>query len=181
MRSGLSSRSRLAPSGQPHAQYTRPVQWPLAPMPVMLSGSIIAYYGHIRDSEAPSRFMYYPAQLGSRPSSRGSPIYSASLSHRAIPSTPTDPTAALNWFYTVSAAFAHSAEARRPLLPRMSSSRGSCNEAVSGSLSLRPDGLLALPRPGRLLSSFHPWGRPQRMSSITTRLPVSYRDRTLTG
>ena len=149
--------------------------------PVMLSGSIIAYYGHIRDSEAPSRFMYYPAQLGSRPSSRGSPIYSASLSHRAIPSTPTDPTAALNWFYTVSVAFAYFAEARRPRLPRMSSSRGSSNEAVSGSLSLRPDALLALPRPGRLLSSFHPRGHPLRMSSITTRLPVSYRDRTLTG
>jgi len=34
------------------------------------------------------------------------------------------------------------------------------NEVVSGSLSLRPDGSLALPRPGRLLSSFHPLGRP---------------------
>jgi len=98
MRSGLSSRIRLSPSGQPHAQYTLPVQWPLAPIPVMLSGLIIAYYGHIRDSEAPSRFMYYAAQLGSRPSSRGSPIYSASLSHRAIPSTPTDPTVVPDWY-----------------------------------------------------------------------------------
>ena len=57
----------------------------------------------------------------------------------------------------------------------------SCNEVVSGSLSLRPDDWLALPRPGRLRSRFHPLGRPTRTSSITTRFPVNYRGRSPTG
>jgi hypothetical protein len=34
-------RTRRRPSKEP------PVQWPLAPQPVVLSGRIIAYYGHI--------------------------------------------------------------------------------------------------------------------------------------
>ena len=35
------------------------VQWPLAPPPVILSGCLIAYYGHIRVSDAPPRLIIY--------------------------------------------------------------------------------------------------------------------------
>ena len=159
LRSGLSSRIRLAPSGQPHAQYTLPVQWPLAPNPVLLSGSILAYYGHIRASGAPLRFMYYAVRFGC-PSPSGSPIYSASLSHRAIPSAPTDPTAAFDLVLRRRSCLRPLCRGSASVLTTHVEFTWLRNEVVSGSLSLRPDGLLALPRPGRLLSSFHPLGRP---------------------
>lgn len=47
-------------------------------------------------------------------------------------------------------------------------SRGSCNEAESGSLALRPARLLALHQQGRLLPSFRRTGRPEPTSVITT-------------
>ena len=46
--------------------------------------------------------------------------------------------------------------------------RGSCHEAVSSSLPLRPARLLALHQQGRLLPSFRRTGRPAPTSVITT-------------
>ncbi|MDB6066117.1 MAG: hypothetical protein JWR26_2325 [Pedosphaera sp.] len=41
-----------------------PVQWPLAPRPVIVSGRIKAYYGHIRVAAAPAGLVVlYPAVL----------------------------------------------------------------------------------------------------------------------
>ena len=39
-------------AAHPASDSTYPVQWPLAPLPVILSGGLFAYYGHIRASES---------------------------------------------------------------------------------------------------------------------------------
>lgn len=52
--------------------------------------------------------------------------------------------------------------ARHPLHPQNPGPCGVCNEAASFALCYGPLGLLALPRPGLLLSSFHPWWSPTR-------------------
>ena len=65
--------------------------------------------------------------------------------------------------------------------PRSSVPAWPCNEADSGSLALRPDGLLALHRPGRLLSSLHLLSRLKKASSMTMRRTANCRSRTSTG
>ena len=55
------------------------------------------------------------------------------------------------------------------------------NEAVSGSLALRPARWLALHQQGRLRLSFRRPGHPEPTSVMTTREPVNSRDRTCTG
>lgn len=84
---------------------------------------------------------------------RGSPIYSTYLFHRATSGTPTFRLAANSCSFANRSSFRHlrigSANASRA----RRFSRGSCNEAASSSLSLRPDGLLALHRQGLLLPS----------------------------
>jgi len=65
--------------------------------------------------------------------------------------------------------FANSFMARHPLDHARWFSRGSCHEAVTGSLTLRPARLLALTNKVRLLSSFRRVGRPIPTSTITTR------------
>ena len=92
---------------------------------------------------------------------RGSPIYSACLFHRATSGTPALRLATNDRCIT-------NRSGLRPVLrgsahanPRRRFSRGCRNEATLSSLLLRPDGLLALLRQGRLLSSLRPHGLPQ--------------------
>jgi hypothetical protein len=66
-------------------------------------------------------------------------------------------------------AFANSFMARHPQDHARWFSRGSCNEADTGSLVLRPARLLALTNKVHLLSSFRRAGHPDPTSTITTR------------
>jgi hypothetical protein len=66
-------------------------------------------------------------------------------------------------------AFANSFMARHPQDHARWFSRGSCNEADSGSLALRPARLLALTNKVHLLSSFRWLGHPTPTSTMTTR------------
>ena len=144
-----------------------------------MSPKVFAYYGLIRASRP--RPWAYLLRLRDFLKSRGSPICSGCLCQRAIPSTPVDQEGALGCFFPSRAAFAFFAESRRPQFPHKSVRMRSCNEAASGSLSLRPVGLLALHRQELLLSSFHLLSRLIEMSSITTRLPANYRGRPSPG
>jgi len=104
---------------------------------------------------------------------RGSPIYSACLSHRAI----SGPRRTERLHETVASpftvAFAVFAAARHPQSRAFRSQRGVSRGGWS-SHPLRPDGLLALHRPGRLRSSFHLLSRLRTMSSMTTRVDSQF-------
>ena len=84
---------------------------------------------------------------------RGSPIYSACLFHRATSGTPAFRLAANSRSFANRSGFRHLHKGSANASRARRFSRGSCNEAASSSLSLRPDGLLALHRQGLLLSS----------------------------
>ncbi len=92
---------------------------------------------------------------------RGSPIYSACLFHRATSGTPAFRLATNSRYITNRSGFRHLHKGSANASRARRFSRGSCNEAASSSLSLRPDGLLALHRQGRLLSSFRLLGHPK--------------------
>ena len=84
---------------------------------------------------------------------RGSPIYSTCLFHRATSGTPASRLATNSRYITNRSGFHHLHKGSANASRARRFSRGSCNEAASSSLSLRPDGLLALHRHGLLLSS----------------------------
>jgi hypothetical protein len=142
------------PRGQDNGTFllSAPVQRPLAPLRVIVSRWIVAYYGLIRATR--TRLAPYFLRLPSIFGASGSPLYSAALSCRAIPRTPADRMAACDCFFAIRWSLQH--------LRRDSASACSClrrffrtrNEADSGSLALRPDRLLARHRHGRLRSSF---------------------------
>ncbi len=92
---------------------------------------------------------------------RGSPIYSACLFHRAISGTPALRSVAFSCFFTDRNSFRHLRRSSASATCARRFSRRLCNEAASSSLSLRPDGLLALLRQGRLLPSFRLSGHPR--------------------
>ena len=96
-----------------------------------------------------------------RLATRGSPIYSAYLFHRATSGAPALRSVAFNCFFTDRNSFRHLRRSSASAACARRFSRRLCNEAASSSLSLRPDGLLALLRQGRLLSSFRLSGHPR--------------------
>jgi hypothetical protein len=133
------------------------VQWPLAPQPVIVSGRIFAYYGHIRVSEGPHRLMVYSRCVQTI---RGSPIYSACLSDRVALLTPADSLGASDCF------FPRDASLRRLLT--VSASASVLLFGTAGSLTrlqvssrfrgLRPDSFASPAPPGRLRPSFRHQG-----------------------
>jgi hypothetical protein len=83
---------------------TPPVQRPLARQRVVVSRRVVAYYGRIRVSRALSADLCIhatdlPPSVCSRVVPRGSPIYSACLSLRAVFHTPLDRESALDRFF----------------------------------------------------------------------------------
>ncbi len=136
-----------------------PVQRPLAPRPVMLSGQIPAYYGLIRNSRPlPSTYGLYDGPL---------PYGQVWAGIERLPNLlcmpfPVVPPLVPRWtnkvHVTVASpivlAFAISAQARHPQPHARRFSRGKCNEASKFALRYGPMRLLALHRPGRLLPSF---------------------------
>ncbi len=91
---------------------------------------------------------------------RGSPIYSVCLFHRAITGTPALRLATNDRCITNRSGLHPVLRGSAHASPRRRFWRGCRNEATLSSLSLRPDGLLALLRQGRLLSSFRPKRSP---------------------
>ena len=137
-----------------------PVQRPLAPQRVMLSPQFIAYYGLIRNSQSlPSTYELYdgslPYGLVWAGIERLPNLLRMSLS--SVP--PYVPRRAKRLHSTVPSpsvlAFATFAQARHPQSQTRRFSHRSCNEAARFALCYGPEESLALPRQGRLLSSFH--------------------------
>ena len=158
----------------PFSYMDHPVQRSLAPLRVMLSRWIIAYYYLIRAS--PPLPPVYVLSSGSLPYG---PVWAGNekvpnLSCLSFPIVPSSVPRRLGdclWLLL-----------HRPLWPSPSSHkvgarlttlagalRGWCNEAAKFALCYGPMKLLALLRQGRLHSSFHLLGHPSGVSSITTR------------
>jgi hypothetical protein len=156
-----------------------PVQRPLTPLRVILSRWITVYYGLIRATQ--THLAPYFLRLSSLLRLSRSPILSTTLSHRAISRTPVDRIVAYNCFFTIRESLHH--------LRRDSASTFSCirrffrlrNEAILSSHALRPDGLLARHRHGRLLPSFQLRSHLLKLSNITTRSTVNCRGWTFTN
>ena len=136
-----------------------PVQRPLAPRPVMLSGQISAYYGLIRNSRShPSTYELYD---GSWPYGL---VWAGveRLPNLIRMSFPFVPPLGPRWTERVPlavaspllVAFAISAQARHPQPHALRFSRGKSNEANKFAYRYGPMRLLAPHRPGRLLPSF---------------------------
>jgi hypothetical protein len=143
-----------------------PVQRPLAPQPVMLSGQILAYYGLIRNSRPP------PSTYGLYDGSWPYGLVWAGverLPNLIRTSFPFVPPLVPRWTERVPlavaspllVAFAISAQARHPQPHALRFSRGKRNEAARFASCYGPEESLALPRQGRLLSSFHLVESPQ--------------------
>ncbi len=139
-----------------------PVQRPLAHQRVMLSRRVIAYYGLIRDSGLlPPTYALYGRSLWPHyfpRETRGSPIYFARLYPRAALRTPVDCAIAPDCYFIAHTSLRHFRTGSAPTLSTKSGSLWRVNEAASFALCYGPSGLLAPPRPGLLLSSFHPRG-----------------------
>lgn len=102
------------------------------------------------------------------PTARGSPIYSARLSRRAISWTPADRTVARGYRFTVHTGLRRLRIGSASAVPRDPVSARRVTRLFEFAL-LRPDKLLALHRPGRLHPSFHLLSRLSETSNMTTR------------
>ena len=155
-----------------------PVQWPLAPQPVLVSDRLIAYYGHIRVSEAPHQLMDY-SQCVLR--LRGSPIYSACLSVRVALLTPVDSPGASDCFFSRDKILRHLLRGSASTLVPLFGTAGSFNEAAGFALCCDPIPLLALLRQGVYDRAFAAEDRSPMTSVMTKRATVHSRCRTFTG
>ena len=149
-----------------------PVQRPLAPQPVMLSGQIPAYYGLIRNSQTPpSIYGLYDGHLPYGLVWAGVERLPNLLCMSFLAVPPLAPRWTKRVPMAVASplvvAFAISAQTRHPQPPALRFLRGTCNEANKFALRYGPMRLLALHRPGRLLPSFQVSRSPQ--------IPVGYR------
>jgi hypothetical protein len=144
----------------PSLSEDNPVQRPLAPQRVMLSPRLVAYYGLIRNSQPlPSTYDLYDGSLPYGLVWAGIERL-PNLLHMSLSSVPSYvPRRAKRLHSTVPSpsvlAFATFAQARHPQSHTRRFSHRSCNEAARFALCYGPEESLALPRQGRLLSSFH--------------------------
>jgi hypothetical protein len=113
--------------------------------------------------------------------SRGSPIYSARLFHRATSGTPVLRSVTNDCSTADRTSFRHLRKGSASTFCARRFSRSLRNEATSSSLSLRPDGLLALLRQGRLRSSFRFLGSPPESVEYNYTANSQFRGRTFTG
>ena len=154
-----------------------PVQWPLAPQPVLVSDRLIAYYGHIRVSESPHQLMDY-SQCVLR--LRASPIYSACLSDRVALLTPADSPAS-DCFLPRDESLRHLLRGSASAIVPLFGTAGSFHEAASFALCCDPIPLLALLRQGLYDRAFAVEDRSPTTSVMTKRATVHSRCRTFTG
>ena len=116
------------------------------------------------------RFMDYSVGSLPKPTTRGSPIYSARVYQRAAFRTPPDHAVALGCCFPACISLRHlcigsASGSRIPVGVLRSVFRG-----CKVRFMLRPAGWLALHRQGLLPSSFHLRGHPLEMSNMTTRV-----------
>ena len=156
-----------------------PVQRPLAPLRVIVSRWIIAYYGLIR--AAHNRLTPYFLRLSNILSMSGSLLLSAILSYRAVSRTPVDWIDACDCFFSIHKSLRQIRSVSASTVTCIHRFYRSCNEAVLSSLSLRPDRLLARHRHGLLHSSFQLRSHLLGLSSISTRSTVNCRGWTYTS
>ena len=139
---------------------TSPVQWPLARRRVILSRRVIAYLWPHPSLSATSaslciRRTALSPSVFSRVSPRGSPIYSACLSLRAVFHTPLDREGAFDRFFPSRVGFR---QFRNVSASKCSTQAGSSwwvHEAAKFTSCYGPADLLALHRSGLLRSSLH--------------------------
>ena len=151
-----------------------PVQRSLAPLRVMLSRQIIAYYDLMRASlPLPPVYVLSSGSLPVGPIRAGAEKV-PNLSCLSFPIVPSSVPRRLGDFIRLllcrplwPSPSSHKVGARLSTLGRFL--RGSCNEAAKFALCYGPMELLALLRQGHLHSSFHLLGHPSGVSSITTR------------
>jgi hypothetical protein len=160
-------RKRAQAQAVPHSSSkANPVQRPLALRGVMLSPQVIAYYGLIRNSQPlPSTYELYDGSLPYGLVWAGIERLPNFL-RMSLSSVPSYVPRRTKWLHMVVpsplvVAFAISAQARHPHAHARRFSRGKCNEAARFASCYGPEESLALPRQGRLLSSFHPVESPQ--------------------
>jgi hypothetical protein len=108
-----------------------PVQRPLAPLRVIVSRWIIAYYALIRATR--TRLTPYFLRLSNILRSSGSLLLSATLSRRAIPSTPANRIAAYDCYFTIHRSLRHLCRGSAFALSCQSVHAELCNEAILGS------------------------------------------------
>jgi hypothetical protein len=161
-------------AGLPLSYLNHPVQRSLAPLRVMLSRWLIAYYDLIRASlPLPPVYVLSSGSLPLGLLGAGDEKF-PNLSRLSLPIVPPSVPRRLDDFFRLllhrplwPSPSSHKVGARLTTLGRFW--RGSCNEAAKFALCYGPMRLLALLRQGRLLSSFHLLGHPSGMSNITTR------------
>jgi len=161
-------------AGLPLSYLNPPVQRSLAPLRVMLSRWLIAYYDLIRAS-LPLPPVYVLSSGSSPVGLLGAGDEKVpNLSHLSLPIVPSSVPRRLGDFFRSllhrlrwPSPPLHKVGARLSTLGRFS--RGLRNEAAKFASCYGPIELLALLRQGRLRSSFHLLGHPAGMSNITTR------------
>ena len=100
---------------------------------------------------------------------------------RVVSRTPAVPTAAIDCFFTVDAAFAVFASARQPHRQTVRTGLNSVTRLQNSLYATTRSPLLALHRPGLLRPSFHRGCRHPTASAMTKRVSVNSRCRTFTG
>ena len=138
---------------------TPPVQRPLARQRVVLSHRVIAYYGRIRASPGFRRLICFHTadpspSVFSGVALRGSPIYSACLSLRAVFHTPLDRKGAFDRFFPSRIGLRQFCNGSASKLSTQSDTTWWLHEAAKFTSCYGPADLLALHRSGLLLSSF---------------------------
>jgi hypothetical protein len=161
-------------AGLPLSYLNPPVQRSLAPLRVMLSRWLIAYYDLIRASLL--LLPVYVLSSGSLPLGllKAGEKKVPNLSCLSLPIVPSSVPRRLGDFFRL---LLHRLRWPSPPLHKVGvrlstltgTLRGLRNEAAKFASCYGPIRLLALLRQGRLLSSFHPLGHPSGMSNITTR------------
>jgi len=133
----------------------------LAPPPVLLSGRIVAYYGHICASASrPRAYELFPGTAGPTRQPQRVPNLLCQSLHSMPPPV-------LRWFRRLPATIPSSSVLPSPFPYRLgnhkshpSGSGGPCNEAAAFALCYGLGVLQALLRPGPLRPSFHGPGHP---------------------
>jgi hypothetical protein len=167
----------------PSGSANTPIQRPLARRRVVLSRRVFAYYGLIRASgPLPTVSFSIGRVFACLPRTRGSPIYSAYPSFRAV-----FPARRVRRCLTVPT----SADDSLRLVSNDSAPASPTQKSVHAwnifrdckvRFMLRPGKLLALHRQGLLRSSFHPIKSPRwNVEYNYAGKPVNSRGRTLTG
>jgi hypothetical protein len=167
----IRSRPPWRPSGAPHVLLGRSSPEALgSPTGCVVPSGLCLLWPHPSLWSSPADLLFFDrrGRFGSPRRTRGSPIYSACLSLRAVFRTPVDPAAALDCYLTADTELhpfrrgsLSTSRAFRYLRVRVT--------GLQSSLNATARRLVSPARPGRLRSSFHLPSRLEEASNIATR------------